>query len=309
MKNIIIISLGLLVLLTTGCVTKATHEATLAELGKTKDLLVTANSKISKQSDDIEAQKLEISKNLKEISKTKDLLAAAQSKIDRQKEKMKSQQLEIEKNINEISKTRNELLELGENKLSLQKELEVSQELLNSSEAKLETMRKIEAETKKRNEIYAHFVNELQKMIDGGQLTVSIEKGRIVINLPDNVLFATGRSSVNPEGQVALKQVASVLKEFSNRRFQVEGHTDNVPIKSARYPSNWELSTARALNVVHLMIKEGVDAKNISASGFGEFQPRADNETKEGRALNRRIEIIMLPNLEILSNELPKVIN
>ena len=309
MKNIIIISLGLLVLLTTGCVTKATHEATLAELGKTKDLLVTANSKISKQSDDIEAQKLEISKNLKEISKTKDLLAAAQSKIDRQKEKMKSQQLEIEKNINEISKTRNELLELGENKLSLQKELEVSQELLNSSEAKLETKLKIEAETKKRNEIYAHFVNELQKMIDGGQLTVSIEKGRIVINLPDNVLFATGRSSVNPEGQVALKQVASVLKEFSNRRFQVEGHTDNVPIKSARYPSNWELSTARALNVVHLMIKEGVDAKNISASGFGEFQPRADNETKEGRALNRRIEIIMLPNLEILSNELPKVIN
>ena len=146
-------------------------------------------------------------------------------------------------------------------------------------------------------------------MIDGGQLTVSIEKGRIVINLPDNVLFATGRSNVNTEGQEALKQIATVLKEFSDRSFQVEGHTDNVPMKSARYPSNWELSTARALNVVHLMVQEGVDAKNISAAGFGEFQPRADNEEKEGRALNRRIEIIMLPNLEILSSELPKVIN
>jgi len=170
-------------------------------------------------------------------------------------------------------------------------------------------MRQIEAETKKRNEIYARFVSELQKMIDGGQLTVSIEKGRIVINLPDNVLFATGHSNVNAEGQKALKQIGAVLKEFSDRSFQVEGHTDNVPMKSARYPSNWELSTARAMSVVHLMIEEGVDAKNISAAGFGEFQPRADNEEKEGRALNRRIEIIMLPNLEILSSELPKVIN
>ena len=274
MKNIIIISLGLVALLTTGCVTKGTHEATLAELGKTQDTLTTANSKISKQDADLEAQRLEINKNLEQILKTN-----------------------------------SELSQLEENKLALQKELAASQELLNSSEAQLETMRQIEAETKKRNEIYARFVSELQKMIDGGQLTVSIEKGRIVINLPDNVLFATGHSNVNQEGQEALKQIATVLKEFSDRSFQVEGHTDNVPMKSARYPSNWELSTARALNVVHLMVQEGVDAKNISAAGFGEFQPRADNEEKEGRALNRRIEIIMLPNLEILSSELPKVIN
>ncbi len=273
MKSVIIIGLGLAALLTTGCVTKGTHEATLAELGKTKDSLVTA-----------------------------------QSKIDQQEQKISEQQLEIEKNIQEISKTKKELLELEKNKAILQKELEDSQKLLNSSQAQLETMRQIEAETKKRNEIYARFVSELQKMIDGGQLTVSIEKGRIVINLPDNVLFATGHSNVNPQGKEALKQIAAVLKEFSDRSFQVEGHTDNVPIKSSRYPSNWELSTARALNVVHLMIAEGVDAKNISAAGFGEFQPRADNETPEGRALNRRIEIIMLPNLEILSNELPKLI-
>ena len=274
MKNLIFIGLGLMALLTTGCVTKGTHEATLAELGKTQDSLTTANSKISKQDADIEAQRLEINKNLEQISKTN-----------------------------------SELSQLEENKSALQKELDSSQELLNSSEAQLETMRQIEAETKKRNEIYARFVSELQKMIDGGQLTVSIEKGRIVINLPDNVLFKTGHSNVNPEGQVALKQIATVLKEFSDRSFQVEGHTDNIPMKSARYPSNWELSTARAMSVVHLMIAEGVDAKNISAAGFGEFQPRADNEEKEGRALNRRIEIIMLPNLEILSSELPKVIN
>ena len=281
MKNIIIISLGLMALLTTGCVTKGTHEATLAELGKTQNSLTTANSKIGEQN----------------------------KQINKQNADLEAQKLEINKNLEQISKTNSELSQLEKNKLELQKELAASQELLNSSEAQLETMRQIEAETKKRNEIYARFVSELQKMIDGGQLTVSIEKGRIVINLPENVLFKTGHSNVNPEGQKALKQIATVLKEFSDRSFQVEGHTDNVPIKSARYPSNWELSTARAMSVVHLMIAEGVDAKNISAAGFGEFQPRADNETKEGRALNRRIEIIMLPNLEILSSELPKVIN
>jgi len=281
MKNIIIISLGLMALLTTGCVTKGTHEATLAELGKTQNSLTTANSKIGEQN----------------------------KQINKQNADLEAQKLEINKNLEQISKTNSELSQLEKNKLELQKELAASQELLNSSEAQLETMRQIEAETKKRNEIYARFVSELQKMIDGGQLTVSIEKGRIVINLPENVLFKTGHSNVNPEGQEALKQITTVLKEFSDRSFQVEGHTDNVPIKSARYPSNWELSTARAMSVVHLMIEEGVDPKNISAAGFGEFQPRADNETKEGRALNRRIEIIMLPNLEILSSELPKVIN
>jgi chemotaxis protein MotB len=188
-----------------------------------------------------------------------------------------------------------------------QEELTASQEQLTASQAEIATLRKIEAETKRRNEIYAEFVNKLQSMIDGGQLTVSIDAGRIVINLPDNVLFNSGSANLNPEGRQAITQVGEVLSQFSDRRFQIEGHTDNVPIKSARYPSNWELSTARALSVVHLLTEIGVKPENISAAGFGEYRPRADNETDEGKQLNRRIEIVMLPNLDILSSELPKV--
>ena len=188
-----------------------------------------------------------------------------------------------------------------------QEELTASQKQLTASQAEIATLRKIEAETKRRNEIYAEFVNKLQSMIDGGQLTVSIDAGRIVINLPDNVLFNSGSASLNPEGRQAITQVGEVLSQFSDRRFQIEGHTDNVPIKSARYPSNWELSTARALSVVHLMTEIGVNPENISAAGFGEYRPRADNENDEGKQLNRRIEIVMLPNLDILSSELPKV--
>ena len=188
-----------------------------------------------------------------------------------------------------------------------QEELTASQEQLTASQAEIATLRKIEAETKRRNEIYAEFVNKLQSMIDRGQLTVSIDAGRIVINLPDNVLFNSGSASLNPEGRQAITQVGEVLSQFSDRRFQIEGHTDTVPIKSARYPSNWELSTARALSVVHLMTEIGVNPENISAAGFGEYRPRADNENEEGKQLNRRIEIVMLPNLDILSSELPKV--
>jgi chemotaxis protein MotB len=200
-----------------------------------------------------------------------------------------------------------EMEEMRKSLGNTQEELTASQEELTASQAEIATLSKIEAETKRRNEIYAQFVDRLQSMIDGGQLTVSIDGGRIVINLPNNVLFNTGSAKLNSEGQQAMTQIGEVLSQFTDRRFQIEGHTDNVPIKSARYPSNWELSTARALAVLHLLTEMGVAPENISAAGFGEFRPRADNETEEGRQLNRRIEIVMLPNLDILSNELPKV--
>ncbi len=272
MKLAIIATLGLLALFNSGCVMKQTHEATLQELDKTKYSLGMAEKTIEEQDNIIKMKK------------------------------------------NEIAQTKSELAGLDIKKLALQEELYDAQNLLNSSlmkqedyERQLETMRIIDAETKKRNEIYARFVQQLQKMIDGGQLTVTIENGRIVINLPENVLFASGSAELNSNGRIALANIAEVLKDFTDRKFQIEGHTDSVPIKSSSFPSNWELSTARALSVLHLMIEKGVLSTNVSAAGFGEFHPRADNETKEGRALNRRIEIIMLPNLDILSSELPKV--
>ncbi len=227
-------------------------------------------------------------------------LESAQNEINRNKEQLKKTEQALAAAKAQVTATQDELAELEAKKQALQKELSDSQQ-------KMATLSNIEAETKRRNEIYAQFVNRLKTMIDGGQLTVSIEQGRIVINLPNNVLFKSGSANLNPEGKEALTQIAAVLSQFSDRRFQIEGHTDNMPIKSARFPSNWELSTSRALTVIHLLTDMGVAAENISAAGFGEFRPRADNATDEGRQLNRRIEIVMLPNLDILSSELPKV--
>lgn len=261
-----------LALLSSGCVMKSTHDMTLQELNTTKNALGDARETIA-------SQEATITKNREEL----------------------------ENNQVKIGLAHDELAKLELKKLQLQNELADANNKLQLSQSQLETMRQIEAETQKRNDIYARFVKELQKMIDGGQLTVSIEGGRIVINLPDEVLFRSGSATLGDKGKGALAPIAAVLARFTERRFQVEGYTDNVPIKSERYATNWELSAARALSVVHLLIDEGVAPQNLSAAGFGEYRPRATNDTPEGRAQNRRIEIVMLPNLDILSDELPKL--
>lgn len=280
-------------LLLSACVSSSKFEEALAEKDAMRESLEGAQ-------DEIGRNKAKIKKTEQELEAARMQNALAQEEIKRNQQQLKLTEQELESAKMQVEKIQGELMSLEARKQSLQRNLADSQE-------RMATLKNIEAETKRRNEIYAQFVNRLKTMIDGGQLTVSIEQGRIVINLPNNVLFKSGSANLNPEGKEALAQIASVLSQFSDRRFQIEGHTDNNPIKSARFPSNWELSTSRALTVVHLLTDMNVIPENISAAGFGEFHPRADNETEEGRQLNRRIEIIMLPNLDILSSELPKV--
>ena len=137
-------------------------------------------------------------------------------------------------------------------------------------------------------------------MIDGGQLDVRIQRGRMVIDLKQDILFPSGKAVLSPLGEDTLGKVAQVLATFPKRSFQVEGHTDNVPIKTDRFSSNWELSTARAVAVVKLFVARGLSPERVSAAGYGEHQPRADNASAEGQALNRRIEVVMLPDLQSL---------
>jgi len=205
-------------------------------------------------------------------------LESAQNEISRNKEQLKKAEQELAAARAKVTATQDELAELEAKKQALQKELSDSQE-------KMATLSNIEAETKRRNEIYAQFVNRLKTMIDGGQLTVSIEQGRIVINLPNNVLFKSGSAHLNPDGKEALTQIAAVLSQFSDRRFQIEGHTDNMPIKSARFPSNWELSTSRALTVIHLLTDMGVSPEIFLPPGLVNFtQEQTMKQKKVGNS-------------------------
>ncbi len=280
-------------ILLSACVSSGKHEATLAEMDTMRESLGSAQE--------------EINRNQQQIEQTEKALDTAKMQNAMAQEEIKNNQQQIEKTEQELESARKQIVTATNELMKLESRKQDLQEELSESQVQMSMLRSIENETNRRNQIYEKFVDRLKTMIDGGQLTVSIEQGRIVINLPNNVLYKSGSANLNPEGAEALAQIALVLSQFSDRRFQIEGHTDNKPIKSARFPSNWELSTSRALTVIHLLTDMDVVPENISAAGFGEFRPRAENETEEGRQLNRRIEIIMLPNLDILSNELPKI--
>ena len=137
-------------------------------------------------------------------------------------------------------------------------------------------------------------------MIAAGRLRVRIVRNRMVIELSDNILFDSGRAELKHESVDALSQIVHVLNSIENREFQVAGHTDNIPMRSSRFAGNWELSATRAVNVARFMIEEGVAPERISAAGYADTMPTTSNATAEGRAMNRRIEIVLMPNLDEL---------
>ena len=172
------------------------------------------------------------------------------------------------------------------------------QRLENERQELVQQLNQLEAENRERQRLYDEMMDRLKSLIDAGQLSVSLVNGRLVINMPQDILFGSGSASLSREGERALLEVASVLREFRDRHFQVEGHTDNVPISTSRFPSNWELSSARAVSVVHVLQAGGVTPTSLSGAGYGEFHPISPNDTRENRAKNRRIEIVIQPNLD-----------
>ena len=138
---------------------------------------------------------------------------------------------------------------------------------------------------------------------NANELTVSMKNGKVYISMQESLLFPSGSAVVNTKGKDALSKVASVLNTSSDVNIDIEGHTDNVPIKTKMYPDNWSLSTARATSIAHVLIDEyKVTPAKLIASGRSEYDPIAPNVTPEGRAQNRRTEIILEPKLDELMN-------
>lgn len=142
---------------------------------------------------------------------------------------------------------------------------------------------------------------EMRAALESKDVTISELQGKLEINILDRILFDSGQTVIKPEGQKVLHQLAKVLEQYPHRQLHVVGHTDNVPIKGSlatRYPTNWELSAARATAAVRYLVeKAGVDPRRLGAVGYGEHRPVADNSAEEGRARNRRITIVVLPEL------------
>ena len=193
----------------------------------------------------------------------------------------------------ELSGLRSEKGNLENQLANLKKEIErLTGE--SSANAKL-----VEA-AKKRLETFRKMLEKFQSMVESGKLKIKIVNNKMLVEMQSAILFPSGKAELSDEGKEALTEVAKILADISDRKFQVAGHTDNVPIKKRRFKSNWDLSSARAVAVVKHLIENGVQAENISAAGYAETQPAASNETEEGKAQNRRIEIVLQPNLDEL---------
>ncbi|WP_224371165.1 OmpA/MotB family protein [Hyalangium versicolor] len=172
-------------------------------------------------------------------------------------------------------------------------ELSALNESLAQSKDKLEKAR---AELEKKSEEYESLAKSLKDEIKSGKIELSELKGRMVVQMKDKILFSSGSVKINPEGQAALAKVADALKGTSSKLIRVEGHTDDVPTDpKGSFPSNWELSTTRAIEVVKLLQDKGVPGERLSAVGYGEHHPIASNRTAQGKSLNRRIEIVLAP--------------
>ena len=193
-----------------------------------------------------------------------------------------------------------ELTRLGKNADALLSEKGTLSTALADAKARLEELRRAQEAADSRAKLFKQLAVKFQRMIDAGQLKVALRNGRMVIQLSNDVLFDSGRTDIKPAGGEALKQVAGILKTIGDRHFQIAGDTDNVPIQTSRFPSNWELSTRRAVEVVHFLVAQGLRPEAVSAAGYGEFDPIAPNDTEAHRQRNRRIEITLEPNINEL---------
>ncbi len=151
---------------------------------------------------------------------------------------------------------------------------------------------------------------QMRSELESRDITISELQGKLTINILDRVLFASGEAELKPEGQQVLLKLAQILQQHTNRQVQVIGHTDNVPIHTRTrggFTDNWSLSAGRATAAVRFLQEQAhVEPRRLAAVGLGEFRPIADNSTTEGRARNRRIAVVVLPEEIVASDDEPK---
>lgn len=152
---------------------------------------------------------------------------------------------------------------------------------------------------KERDALYEELRSALEELIAKGRIQIQFRKGLMVLVMPSEVLFDSGSAEVHKEGRETLAQVAKALAPVKDRRILVAGHTDNVPVNSASGLSdNWELSNRRALRVLRILVKEGASPGMLGTAGFGQHDPVVENSSDANKKRNRRVELILIPDLE-----------
>lgn len=233
--------------------------------------------------------------------------ATTQSNLDETATRAASLQKDLAKAQGELSQStalrESEAIAHKGEKDQLEEQVAALESALDSTKTAVGELKDEKKQANKELSQFKRVSAQFKRMIDAGKLEVVFRRGRMVVNLPAQVLFDSGSAELSEEGSDALKEVAKILKTVKKKRFIVGGHTDDRKIFKANYDSNWELSAARATVVTKALIKSGIKPWNLIAAGYSQYAPVASNKTDQGRQKNRRIEIILEPYLKDI--ELP----
>ena len=283
----------LVVLLAAGLSACSVMQGTYQRKVDEADTLAKHLDALQKKHDDLVAENAVLKADLAEMTLQKDKLTTDLSYATDQRDKAAADKEELDRILRSRSDSLSQTISELRGKVA---DLDAENTKLKAENADLVKAR--EEQVRKVNSTYENLLEKMKSEISQGQVTISELKGKLTVNMVDSILFDSGKAEVKKGGLVILGKVISILKDVSDKSIRIEGHTDNVPISRAlaqRYPTNWELSAARAINVMRFLQDQGIDPANLSAVAYGEWKPVATNDTPEGRAKNRRIEIILVP--------------
>ncbi len=305
------ISLGLLIVaLSTSCVSKKIYndlESKYADLKKENRSISDENADLLKSKSQLELDKENLNKELEKVKGEREKLQADYAALNKKMDVLKDSYTALEKNSGEslkanMAKNRELLEQLG----AKEKALALEQEKLSKNAQRLKELEDLiaakEASMKKLKETLSKALNSFE----GKGLTVEQKNGKVYVSMENKLLFSSGSWAVGTEGKKAVVEVAKVLGDNPEIAVLIEGHTDDVPYAgSGPIADNWDLSTKRATAIVAILSEnKKVNKQNLTAAGRSEFSPLASNATPEGKAKNRRIEIILTPRLDEIANML-----
>ncbi|MFQ5560135.1 MAG: OmpA family protein, partial [Nitrospinota bacterium] len=309
--------LALLIFYQTGCVSTGTFQMKVDENAALSQDLQNAQAiidQLKQQAEELQRRNVNLEDELRGNRKAKKGLEKRIKDMDAKLDNLKESVSESEQRFRSVQKETTETLLSRNEEWELEKE-----ELLASRDAKESEVNRLAAENhelkkslqevaiekeKKARELeeagrtHREFVRKLTDEINDGVIKISKLKNRLSVEIVDSILFDSGSVDIKGAGQEVLKKVSKVLMKVKENDIRVEGHTDNIPIGKGlkhKYPSNWELSAARATGVVRYLILQGVPPEILVPVGFSRFKPVASNDSPAGRRTNRRIEIVLFP--------------
>jgi chemotaxis protein MotB len=210
------------------------------------------------------------------------------------------QQQQITDLTGKVTELSNKAGQLSSDVANKNSQLGQSQQQIAEQQARLEHLQGLMDQQKRATQEIRKRMTDALTGFSPNELSVAIKNGKVYVSMQESLLFPSGSAVVNPKGKLALSKLADALSKDTSITVNIEGHTDSIPIHG-RYMDNWDLSTSRADAIVRILTKTyGVDPERVIASGHSQYDPVQSNTTPEGRALNRRTEVILSPNLDEL---------